>query len=123
MDMRRQIESFQPIVAVLNRKISGSMEGEAIQNDITGASGTPPIKSEEMTGITPQEHKGLSAPSIVAKKMDKIGFLFSVFLMILETPRRLTLTARGIDIRKYGHKWRNESVMNWKICTICSIFI
>jgi hypothetical protein len=42
------------------------MEGEAIQKDITGASGTPLISSDAITGMTPHEQKGLKAPRTVA---------------------------------------------------------
>jgi len=45
------------------------MEGDAIQNDITGANGTPLISSAAMTGMTPQEQKGLKAPTAVASRM------------------------------------------------------
>ena len=49
------------------------MEGDAIQNDITGARGTPLISREAMTGITPQEQKGLKSPTTVASTMAVIG--------------------------------------------------
>ena len=39
----------------LKKKISGSIEGEASQNDITGAIGTLPISKAAIIGITPQE--------------------------------------------------------------------
>jgi hypothetical protein len=38
-----QTDNFQPKLAVPKKNISGSIEGEAIQKDITGAIGTPPI--------------------------------------------------------------------------------
>ena len=49
------------------------MDGEAIQNDITGARGTPLINRDAMTGITPQEQKGLKAPTTVASTMAVMG--------------------------------------------------
>ena len=97
---RRQIESSHPIVAVLSRKISGSIDGEAIQKDITGARGIPLIKSEEMIGITPHEQSGLNAPITVAIRIDNSGFLFRAFLICFDIPERLTATAKGMVIRK-----------------------
>jgi len=76
------------------------MEGEAIQNDMTGARGTPPSSREAMTGITPQEQKGLKAPSTVARKMDIIGFPLRLRCMIFETLLSLMITARGMVISR-----------------------
>ena len=69
VETRRHTANSQPKVPTLRKNISGSIEGEAIQNDITGASGTPPINRAAMTGITPQEQKGLKAPTAVARKI------------------------------------------------------
>ena len=73
VESRRHRASFQPRAATLRKKISGSIDGEAIQNDITGANGTPLKSSAAITGITPHEQKGLNAPTAVAKKMAMIG--------------------------------------------------
>jgi hypothetical protein len=80
--------------------ISGSIDGEAIQNDITGPRGTPPISNEVITGITPQEQKGLKAPTMVASRMDTMGFLLRALLMYFEAPDKLITTARGIVTRR-----------------------
>lgn len=93
-----QTDNFHPIVAVLKKKISGSIEGDAIQNDITGAKGTPPINNEAITGITPQEQNGLNAPTTVAKTIETIGFLVNAFLMNFDAPDNCTATAIGIVI-------------------------
>jgi hypothetical protein len=69
------------MVATLRKKISGSIEGEAIQKDITGASGTPPISKAAMTGTTPQEQKGLKAPTAVARMMAMMGLARRALLM------------------------------------------
>jgi hypothetical protein len=95
-------DNFKPIVATLSRNISGSMEGEAIQNDITGPKGTPPISNEVITGITPQEQNGLKAPMAVARIMESKGFLLRALLMYFAAPDRLITTARGIVMRRYG---------------------
>jgi hypothetical protein len=70
---RRQIARFQPMVATLKKKISGSIEGEAIQKAITGARGTPPMSRAATIGITLQEQKGLNAPTIVARRIAMRG--------------------------------------------------
>jgi hypothetical protein len=88
--------SFHPITELLRKKISGSIDGDAIQNDITGASGTPPIKSELITGITPHEQNGLNAPTIVASNTESSGFLPKALLIYFEAPERFITTARGI---------------------------
>lgn len=68
---RRAIASPHPKEATLKKKISGSIDGEAIQKDMTGAKGTPAIRREVITGITLQEQKGLKAPIQVPKKMER----------------------------------------------------
>ena len=81
-----QTDKFHPKVAVLNKNISGSIEGEAIQNDITGANGTPPISKDVITGITPHEQNGLKAPTIVARRIEITGLLFNALLMNFAAP-------------------------------------
>jgi hypothetical protein len=81
---------------LLKKKISGSIDGDAIQNDITGAIGTPPISSELITGITPHEHNGLKAPTAVASKTEIIIFLLYALFMNLDAPVIFIKTARGI---------------------------
>ena len=46
----------------VSRNIEGSISGDASQNAITGASGTPIASSAAISGITPQEQNGDSAP-------------------------------------------------------------
>ena len=81
-----QTDNFHPTVATLKKNISGSMEGDAIQNDITGANGTPPINNDVITGITPQEQNGLTAPMAVARKIAIKGFLLNAFRIYLDAP-------------------------------------
>jgi hypothetical protein len=50
----RHTANSQPMVATLRKKASGSIEGEAIQKDMTGARGTPPMSKAATTGTTPQ---------------------------------------------------------------------
>jgi hypothetical protein len=47
----------------VSTNIDGSIRGEASQNAMTGASGTPMARSAAISGITPQEQKGESAPA------------------------------------------------------------
>ena len=51
-----------PKTGTISRNMEGSMSGDAKQNAITGASGTPAISSPAMIGTTPQEQKGDRAP-------------------------------------------------------------
>jgi hypothetical protein len=83
---KRHIANSHPKVLTVRRKISGSMDGDANQNVITGARGTPPISSAAITGITEQEHNGLNAPTNVARKMAVIGRAVKARLMYLEAP-------------------------------------
>ncbi|MBW2251310.1 MAG: hypothetical protein JRF60_11945 [Deltaproteobacteria bacterium] len=50
------------------------MEGDAIQKDMTGAKGTPLINSAAITGITPQEQKGLKAPTTDQQRCDNRNY-------------------------------------------------
>ena len=83
---RRQTASSQQIMPTLRKKISGSIEGDAIQKDITGASGTPLISSEAITGMTPHEQKGLKAPTRVANKIAVSGRASNARLIYLDAP-------------------------------------
>jgi hypothetical protein len=74
------------------------MDGEAIQKDMTGASGTPAIKRAVITGITPHEQKGLNAPSKVARSTATIGFRPIMRLRNFDAPDNCTATAIGIVI-------------------------
>ena len=51
----------------MRKNCEGSINGEASQNAITGASGTPVASSAAITGMTPQEQNGESAPIRLAK--------------------------------------------------------
>ena len=98
--IRRQTAKFQPIVPTLRKNISGSMEGDAIQKDMTGAKGTPPISRAAITGITPHEQNGENAPTIVARKMAVTGPASKARLMYFEAPDMFTATAIGIVITR-----------------------
>ena len=88
-------------MAVLLRKnISGSIDGDAIQKDMTGARGTPPINKEAITGITPQEQNGLMPPNKVARSIDTSRFLLNTLLISFETLLSFTATASGIVTRR-----------------------
>jgi hypothetical protein len=60
------------------------MDGDAIQKDITGASGTPLMSNDAITGMTPHEQKGLKAPTIVASKTAVIGLVSKARLIYLK---------------------------------------
>jgi hypothetical protein len=110
-----------PSTELLKKKISGSIDGDAIQKDITGARGTPPIRSELMTGITPQEQKGLKAPMHVARKTETRGFFPNALVMYLDAPERFIITESGIVTSRYGQMWRNDFTMKSEILIICSM--
>ena len=55
------------------KNIDGSISGEASQNAITGASGTPVASSAAITGMTPQEQNGDSAPIRLATTIMTAG--------------------------------------------------
>ncbi len=104
----------------LRKKISGSIEGEASQKDITGAKGTPPISKAAITGITPQEQKGLNAPTMVAKNIDITGFFVKAILIYLAAPDNFTATAKGIVTIKYGQICQRLFRIKFTILKICS---
>ena len=56
----------------------------------------PLISNEAITGMTPQEQKGLKAPTIVARMMALNGLAANARLMCFEAPDICTATARGI---------------------------
>lgn len=62
----RAVDNGTPICDALSAKISGSMDGDAIQNAITADSGTPLTSNRRISGITMNEQKGLNAPTAAA---------------------------------------------------------
>lgn len=99
---KRHMAKSKPMVPTLKKKISGSIEGDAIQNAITGGRGTPPISNAAITGITPHEQKGLKAPTRVASKIAVIGPASKARFMYFEAPDIFTATAIGMVITRYG---------------------
>ena len=57
------IAKLKLIPAAVSMNISGSMIGDAMQNANTGANGTPDASIPAITGITPHEQNGESAPA------------------------------------------------------------
>lgn len=74
--------------------ISGSITGEAIQNAITGASGTPAANSDEIRGITPHEQNGDKAQNMEAVNMHLMGWPEKTCATILSAPLALTDAAK-----------------------------
>ena len=62
------------------------MIGEAIQNAITGARGTPAPSNAAISGITPQEQKGDTAPTKAARIVARTGFPENTPAMIASAP-------------------------------------
>jgi len=55
-----------PSVPAVNKNMAEPISGEASQNAITGASGTPMTNSAAINGMTPHEQNGESAPMAAA---------------------------------------------------------
>ena len=92
----RHTAKSHPRELTVRKNISGSIEGEANQKDITGASGTPPINKDAITGITVHEHNGLNAPTRVDSITAKIGRAVSTLVICLDAPDIFTATEIGI---------------------------
>jgi len=97
------------------------MEGDASQNDITGARGTPPMSSAATTGITEHEHKGLKAPTKVARIIAITGRAVKARLMYFEASDIFTATPMGMVINKYGQVCRKLSIMYCVIARMWSL--
>jgi hypothetical protein len=76
--------------------------GDAIQNDMTGASGTPLISSPAMIGITVQEQNGLKAPTAVAKRTASPSRPANAFRMASVRSNILIVTLRNMLSKKKG---------------------
>ena len=63
------IAKFKLIPEAVIINISGSIIGEDMQKAMTGASGTPDANIAAISGITPHEQKGESAPARDAATM------------------------------------------------------
>ena len=92
----------RPNTAAIRMKICGSMRGEAIQNAMTGASGTPAPRRPAMIGTTPQEQKGEKAPNSAARKIAVMGRLVKARAIWRSRPVALVQAAASTDIRKNG---------------------
>ena len=82
--------------------ISGSIVGDAIQNDMTGASGTPLIKRPAMTGMTVQEQNGLKAPAAVAIRTAKPSRPANALRIASFRSSILIMTLRNMLSKKKG---------------------
>jgi hypothetical protein len=99
----RAIARGQPIVDTDRKNISGSIEGDASQNDMTGAMGTPADSSEKITGTTEHEHSGLKAPNSVAAMTAATGRIDMTRLSLPASGLILIAAARGMLIAHRGH--------------------
>jgi hypothetical protein len=98
----RVIARFHPNTDALRKKISGSIVGEAIQNDITGASGIPAMSIELMTGMTEHEQNGPNAPAAVARSTATTGRALNAPRSLSPNPDRRRMTANGMLRSRYG---------------------
>lgn len=100
VDANLHIAKFQPSVETLKKNISGSIEGEASQKDITGARGTPLINKDAIIGITEHEQNGLNAPTNVAKIIETDDRFSNTLFIYFDVPVIRIETANGIVISK-----------------------
>jgi hypothetical protein len=114
-DAKRHTARFHPTAATLRKNISGSIEGDAIQNDITGANGTPLVSNVKITGMTPQEQNGLNAPTSVASRIARYGRAWRAFLICPAMPDMLMITDSKIVASKYGQNYMTLEKMMLKI--------
>jgi len=117
-----QMANSHPKKPTVKKKISGSMDGDANQKDITGARGTPPINIAATTGLTLHEQSGLKAPTAVARRMAIIGRAVKARLMCFAAPDIFTATAIGMVINKYGQMWIKLSTMYSSIARTWDMF-
>jgi hypothetical protein len=116
--IRRHTANDHPKVETERKNISGSIEGEAIQKAITGPKGTPAINRENITGITVQEQSGLTAPKIVAKRIEIQGFFPATFLILSPAPLNFKNTETGIEISRKGQTFKKALPINSNILKI-----
>ena len=57
----------------MRKNCEGSINGDASQNAMTGANGTPATSNAAITGMTPQEQNGESAPIRLARTIMDSG--------------------------------------------------
>jgi len=81
------------------------MDGDAIQNDITGASGPPPVHSDRLIGVALHEQSGLIEPMNVANKIEIAGLRTIAFRTYFAAPETFTATATGI-VSSSSHQLR-----------------
>ena len=90
-----------PSTAEVMKNMLGSMIGEAIQNAMTGAKGTPAASRPAISGTTPQEQNGDSAPNRAAAMIVLAGLPVKTSATCLSRPvavaqpARLTATIRN----------------------------
>jgi len=70
--------------------MDGLINGELIQNAITGPSGTPLANRAAIKGITPHEHKGMVAPTIAAPAMAIFSLRLNTALIRSAKPDTVT---------------------------------
>ena len=91
-----------PSVPLVNINIDGSIKGEASQNAITGASGTPIESKAAISGITPQEQKGDMAPPTAARKIMVNVLPRNAAAIRLSAPVAFTYAAIPMEASKNG---------------------
>jgi hypothetical protein len=86
-----------PSTPEVRTNIAGSMTGEASQNAMTGPSGTPMASSAAISGMTPQEQNGDSAPNAAASTIMVTGRPVKALAIRLSAPAALAAAASAIE--------------------------
>jgi hypothetical protein len=105
----------------LNVKISGSIVGDAIQNDMIGARGTPLKSNPAITGTTVQEQNGLNAPTSVASTIALPIFALNARRIIPSSFSALTRTLNIMLIKNIGQTCQTAEPTNSRISKISFI--
>jgi hypothetical protein len=82
--------------------MEGLINGELIQNAITGPRGTPLASIAAIRGITPHEHKGMVAPTIAAPAMAIFSLRLNTALIRSAKPDTVTHAEIPTLSRKNG---------------------
>ena len=92
----------RPSVAAVNANMFGSISGELSQKAITGASGTSAASRPAITGMTPQEQNGDSAPITAASMIMRVGLPVNALATSPSSPLALAKAAQPTEMASHG---------------------
>ena len=91
-----------PRLPAITKNCVGSINGEAIQKAMTGASGTPAAKRPAMSGITPHEQKGVRPPTTAAMGITQPSRPSKARATIASVPLALAAAANRTESANHG---------------------